>query len=70
MKLSKQDLFSDGQTLPTTQGDHASDDTLDWGAHKDDHSRFLTLFAKCDGIVKFERLGKDKKQVSVYPQQA
>lgn len=26
-----------------------------------------TLFAKCDGIVKFERLGKDKKQVSVYP---
>jgi large subunit ribosomal protein L27 len=29
-----------------------------------------TLFAKCDGIVKFERLGKDKKQVSVYPQQA
>ncbi|MFI3284429.1 MAG: 50S ribosomal protein L27 [Erysipelotrichaceae bacterium] len=26
-----------------------------------------TLFAKCHGIVKFERLGKDKKQVSVYP---
>jgi len=26
-----------------------------------------TLFAKCDGIVKFERLGKDKKKVSVYP---
>ncbi len=25
-----------------------------------------TLFAKVDGIVKFERLGKDKKQASVY----
>ena len=24
-----------------------------------------TLFAKVDGIVKYERLGKDKKQVSV-----
>ena len=26
-----------------------------------------TLFALVDGKVKFERLGKDKKQVSVYP---
>ena len=26
-----------------------------------------TLFAKVDGIVKFERVGKDKKKVSVYP---
>ena len=26
-----------------------------------------TLFAKVDGIVKFERKGKTKKQVSVYP---
>ncbi|MDR0847283.1 MAG: 50S ribosomal protein L27 [Lactobacillales bacterium] len=25
-----------------------------------------TLFAKVDGRVKFERLGRDKKQVSVY----
>ncbi len=25
-----------------------------------------TLFAKVDGRVKFERLGKDRKQVSVY----
>ncbi len=25
-----------------------------------------TLFAKIDGIVKFERKGKDKKQASVY----
>ncbi|MCI8460325.1 MAG: 50S ribosomal protein L27, partial [Bacilli bacterium] len=26
-----------------------------------------TLFALIDGIVKYERKGKDKKQVSVYP---
>lgn len=26
-----------------------------------------TLFALADGTVKFEKLGKDKKQVSVYP---
>ena len=29
-----------------------------------------TLFATADGIVKYERLGKDKKQVSVYPVEA
>ena len=26
-----------------------------------------TVFALCAGIVKYERLGKDRKQVSVYP---
>ena len=26
-----------------------------------------TLFATVDGIVKFERLGRNRKQVSVYP---
>lgn len=26
-----------------------------------------TLFAMVDGLVKFERKGKDKKQVSIYP---
>ncbi len=31
------------------------------GIGKDD-----TLFAKVDGVVKFERKGRDKKQVSVY----
>ncbi|NPV04201.1 MAG: 50S ribosomal protein L27 [Syntrophaceae bacterium] len=25
-----------------------------------------TIFAKIDGVVKFERLGKDRKKVSVY----
>ena len=29
-----------------------------------------TLFATADGIVKFERKGRDKKQVSVYPVEA
>ncbi len=32
------------------------------GLGKDD-----TLFALIDGTVRFERLGRDKKQVSVYP---
>jgi large subunit ribosomal protein L27 len=32
------------------------------GLGKDD-----TLFAKVDGVVKFERQGKDDKRVSVYP---
>lgn len=27
-----------------------------------------TLFATVDGVVRFERKGRDKKQVSVYPQ--
>lgn len=26
-----------------------------------------TLFAKIDGVVKFERVGRDRKRVSVYP---
>jgi large subunit ribosomal protein L27 len=28
--------------------------------------RDYTLFAKTDGVVKFERRGRDRKQVSVY----
>ena len=27
-----------------------------------------TLYALVDGVVRFERLGRDRKQVSVYPQ--
>ena len=30
--------------------------------------RDYTLFAKVDGKVKYERLGRDRKQVSVYPE--
>lgn len=29
--------------------------------------RDFTLFATIDGIVKYERLGKDRRRVSVYP---
>ena len=32
------------------------------GKGKDD-----TLFAKIDGVVRFERFGRDKKKASVYP---
>ena len=28
-----------------------------------------TLFATTDGVVKFERMGKNRKKVSVYPQE-
>ncbi|MBA4496163.1 50S ribosomal protein L27 [Paenactinomyces guangxiensis] len=27
-----------------------------------------TLFAKADGVVRFERFGRDKKRVSIYPE--
>lgn len=27
-----------------------------------------TVYAKIDGYVKFERVGRDKKQVSIYPE--
>lgn len=30
----------------------------------------FTLFATIDGIVRFERLGRDRKKVSVYPADA
>jgi large subunit ribosomal protein L27 len=29
-----------------------------------------TLFAKVDGVLRYERLGRDKKQASVYPVEA
>jgi len=29
--------------------------------------RDFTLFAKIDGIVQYERLGKDRRRVSIYP---
>jgi large subunit ribosomal protein L27 len=29
--------------------------------------RDYTIFAKINGVVKYERVGKDKKKVSVYP---
>ncbi len=32
--------------------------------------RDYTLFATIDGVVKYERLGKERKKVSVYPASA
>ncbi|MDR2461001.1 MAG: 50S ribosomal protein L27 [Deltaproteobacteria bacterium] len=32
--------------------------------------RDFTIYALIDGLVKFERLGADRKKVSVYPQAA
>ncbi|MCR5098903.1 MAG: 50S ribosomal protein L27 [Lachnospiraceae bacterium] len=29
-----------------------------------------TLYAKVDGVLRFERLGRDRKQASVYPKEA
>ena len=46
---------ADGQTVPAGN--------ILVGRGSDD-----TLFAKVEGVVRFERLGKDRKQVSVYPQ--
>ncbi len=30
--------------------------------------RDFTLFAKVDGIIRYERVGKDRTRVSIYPQ--
>ena len=38
---------------------------LNVGRGKDD-----TLFALTDGVVRFSRLGRDKKQVSIVPEEA
>ena len=59
---------ADGQTVPAgtilvRQRGTKIHPGLNVGRGKDD-----TLFAKADGVVRFERLGKDRKQVSVYPQ--
>ena len=50
-----------GNILVRQRGTHIHPG-LNVGIGKDD-----TLFAKVDGVVRFERLGRDKKQVSVYP---
>lgn len=49
-----------GNILVKQRGTHIHPDT-NVGKGSDD-----TLFAKVDGTVKFERLGKDRKKVSVY----
>ena len=60
---------ADGQTVPAgnilvRQRGTKIHPGLNVGRGKDD-----TLFAKVEGVVRFERLGKDRKQVSVSPQE-
>ena len=50
-----------GEILVRQRGTHIHPG-LNVGIGSDD-----TLFALKEGIVRFERLGRDKKQVSVYP---
>ena len=59
-KASDGEMVSAGSILYRQRGTkvHPGDNV---GRGTDD-----TLFAKIDGIVKFERLGKDKTKVSVY----
>ena len=52
-----------GNILVRQRGTHIHPD-VNVGIGKDD-----TLFAKVDGTVKFERLGKDRRQCSVYAEQ-
>ena len=52
-----------GNILYRQRGTHIHPGT-NVGLGKDD-----TLFAKADGIVRFERVGKAGKQVSVYPRE-
>ena len=53
-----------GNILVRQRGTHIHPG-LNVGRGKDD-----TLFALIDGVVRFERKGKDKKQVSVYPMES
>ncbi len=53
-----------GNILVRQRGTHIHPG-LNVGKGKDD-----TLFALVDGVVKFERLGRDKKQVKVVPVEA
>ena len=53
-----------GNILYRQRGTRIHPDT-NVGIGKDD-----TLYAKVDGIVRYERWGKDRKKCSVYPEQA
>ena len=61
VKKSDGQIVKAGNILIRQRGTHVHPGT-NVGIGSDD-----TLFALVDGTVKFERKGKDKKQVSVYP---
>ena len=56
-------LKLDLQLFASKKGVGSTKNGRDVGRGADD-----TLFALVNGVVKYERLGKDKKKVSVYPQ--
>ncbi len=60
-KLSDGQVCTAGSIIYRQRGTkvHAGNNV---GIGKDD-----TLFAKIDGVVKYERIGRDRKQASVYP---
>ena len=62
VKKSDGQIVKAGNILIRQRGTHVHPGT-NVGIGSDD-----TLFALVDGTVKFERKGKDKKQVSVYPE--
>jgi ribosomal protein L27 len=64
-----------GEVLETVEivqdNDWASNDSVDNRFHPGENvgvGKDYTLFATIDGIVKYEKKGRDKKQVSVYAQ--
>ena len=62
VKRADGQVVTAGSILVRQRGTHIHPG-VNVGIGKDD-----TLFAKVEGVVRFERLGKDRKQVSVYPQ--
>ena len=62
-KMHDGQLAKCGNILVRQRGTHIHPG-VNVGIGKDD-----TLFAKVDGTVKFERLGKDRRQCSVYAEQ-
>lgn len=61
VKRSDGQLVTGGSILVRQRGTKIHPGT-NVGIGKDD-----TLFAKVEGVVKFERWGRDRKKVSVYP---
>ena len=57
---------SDGQTVTAGSIIYRQRGTKIYPGNNVGMGKDHTLFAKIDGIVKFERLGRDKKKVSVY----
>ena len=65
MKLNLQ-FFAHKKGVGSTKNGRDSESKR-LGAKKADGQFVKALFALVDGVVRFERKGKDKKQVSIYP---